>query len=67
MLKREIQSFSLKLSEIKEYELVRQERLVARQLKEGNNENVQNEGALQVPIIKVGPKSKQEIRDRIGL
>lgn len=65
MRKREIQSFSLKLSDLKEYELVRQERYNAR------NPNKDSEGTssedTSTIIVKVGPKSRQEIRERIGL
>lgn len=64
MRKREIQSFSLKLSDLKEYEVVRQERAAARnQAKEGTS------GVTPCnppPLVKIGPKTKQEVRERIG-
>lgn len=64
MRKREIQSFTLKLSDLKEYEVVRQERAAARnQAKQGTS------GVTPCnppPMVKIGPKTKQEVRERIG-
>lgn len=63
MRRREIQSFSLKLSDLKEYEKAREERA------ELNKSTKSNSGSPNSPIklVKYGPKSKQEIRDRIGM
>lgn len=64
MRKREIQSFSLKLIDLKEYEMVRQDR------NDANNQVKELETPTTTappPIIKIGPKTKQEIRERLGL
>lgn len=62
MRRRELQSFTLKLSDIKEYEAVRQER-------ESNKADITNASPSPMKVIlpKWGPKSKQEVRERIGL
>lgn len=62
MRRRELQSFTLKLSDLKEYEAVRQER-------ESNKADVSNTSLPPMKIVfpKWGPKSKQEVRERIGL
>lgn len=65
MRRREIQSFTLKLSDLKEYEAVRQERL------ESKPRNKDDSGMTPESPMKLvprwGPKTKQEIRERIGL
>lgn len=67
MLRRDLSVFVLKLSELKEYEQVKQERLAAKL----NNESVDGSSASSSsknPLAtKVGPKSKQEVLERIGL
>lgn len=70
MRKREIQSFTLKLKDLNEYDVVRQERSAAKlqqklsERKESDSvETVQRQ---DTPIAKYGPKSKQEIHQRIG-
>lgn len=66
MRRREIQSFTLKLSDLKEYETVRQERLDTKaQQNRAESAGVTPESPMKLP--KWGPKSKQEIRERIGL
>lgn len=67
MRKREIQSFSLKLNDLKEYEAVRQERNKQREKADGLASGTEPVSAQTQPISKFGPKSKQEIRERIGL
>lgn len=69
MRKREIQSFTLKLNDLKEYEAVRQERLTnkMREKIDGIASGTDPLSAQIQPISKFGPKSKQEIRERIGL
>lgn len=63
MRKREIQSFSLKLSDLKEYETLRQERNDTKTV----DKNVETPiTTVPPPIVKVGPKTKQEIRERLG-
>lgn len=67
MRRREIQSFTLKLSDLKEYETVRQERLDSKeQQNKAENTGVTPERS-PMKLPKWGPKSKQEIRERIGL
>lgn len=70
MLRRDLSVFVLKLSELKDYEQVKQERQAAKI----NNESGTGDGsstssaAKACPLAtKVGPKSKQEILERIGL
>lgn len=60
MKRMELQSFSLKLSELKEYDLVKQER------KEAANKDDSPEmpRLVEIPITK-GQKTKQEINARI--
>lgn len=70
MRKREIQSFALKLNDMKEYEAMRLERAAARAVAE-NNGNHQLMATDETPVgppplVKFGPKSKQEIRERLG-
>lgn len=62
MRRREIQSFTLKLSDLKEYDAIRQERNKA-------EESMSPERSpMRLPALtKWGPKSKQEVRERIGL
>lgn len=59
MRKREYQSFTLKLDDVKEYEAARKERA----------ESKMNEAAAKLAdglSTKFGPKSASEIRERIG-
>lgn len=65
MRKRELQSFTLKLSDLKEYDTIKQEKQAQRAKERG--EEGSSASTSQPPIAKVGPKSKQEIRERIGL
>lgn len=84
MRRRDIQSFGLKLNDMKEYEAVRLERLAARAQAEaaaaaGRSDLMATDtetpiGQTKVggqqqppPLVKYGPKSKQEIRERLGL
>lgn len=62
MRRREIQCFTLKLSDLKEYETVRQER-VEKKAQQTKSDNTNSPAKL----VKYGPKSKQEVRERIGL
>lgn len=67
MRKREIQSFTLKLNDLKEYEAVRQERLAAKlHEKLSDSQSQQSAPQVQPLFIKFGPKSKQEVRERLG-
>lgn len=66
MRRREIQSFTLKLNDLKEYDdAVRQERLENR----ANQNKIENSSITDSPmkLPRWGPKSKQEVRERIGL
>lgn len=72
MRKREIQSFTLKLSDLHDYEVLRLEKK-AQKLTERNAEieaimasGSSGTGAAKPPLVKYGPKSKQEIRGRLG-
>lgn len=68
MRRREIQSFTLKLSDLKEYEAVRQERLEAKAQQNKAEESMSPERSpMKIYLPKWGPKSKQEVRERIGL
>lgn len=62
MRRREIQSFTLKLSDLKEFEAIRQERQESR-----SHVNDMTPESPMKTVAKWGPKSKQEIRERIGL
>lgn len=64
MRKRELQSFVVKLSDLKEYEAVRHERLETKYIDKTTSESSMTQTA---PIVKFGPKSQKEIRERIGL
>lgn len=66
MRRRELQSFTLKLSDLKEYEAVRQERESKLQQSKANDTNT-SISPMKVVLPKWGPKSKQEVRERIGL
>lgn len=67
MRKREIQSFSLKLGDLKEYEIIREERANAKkQLNESNAGETSKEQSTAA-LFKIGPKSKQEIKERLGM
>jgi hypothetical protein len=59
MRRRELQSFTLKLSELKEYEQIRAERNAHKTEKQKCTNDT--------PIVKAGPKSTKEIRERVGL
>lgn len=60
MRRREIQSFPLKLSDLKEYEPVRLER------RNQDNAAMITPVTGPPPLVKIGPKSKQEVRERLG-
>lgn len=61
MRRREIQSFSLKLSDLKEYEDARQAR------QETAKKDKDNSGTDRFPALAgFGPKSRQQIQERIG-
>jgi hypothetical protein len=69
MRRREIQNFTLKLSDLKEYEMAKEERLI-----KNNPDANTSKSEMKTPGIsaaqlfpKIGPKSKQDIRNRIGL
>ena len=70
MRRREIQNFNLKLSDLKEYESAKQERIA-----KNNPDANTSKSEMKTPGItisaqlfpKIGPKSKQDIRNRIGL
>lgn len=67
MRRREIQSFTLKLSELKEYESVRNERLETKShLNKNTNTNMAQDSPMKL-ASKWGPKSKHEIHERIGM
>lgn len=67
MRRREIQSFTIKLNDLKEYEdAVRQERLENR-AHQNKTENCSLTDSPMKLVPRWGPKSKQEVRDRIGL
>ena len=61
MRKRELQSIPLKLTELKEYTLVK----MARNNAEASNEATPKQQAS--PIANVGPKTKKEIHERLNL
>jgi FtsZ-interacting cell division protein YlmF len=62
MKRMELQSFYLKLNELKEYDQAKQER----QEKNLNKEETSQQPPAEKMITK-GPKTKQEIHTRIGL
>lgn len=64
MRKRELQSFVVKLSDLKEYEVLRMERQEKRFLEKLASESPMTQTA---PFVKFGPKSLKEVRERIGL
>lgn len=67
MRKREIQSFTLKLGDLKEYEIIREERANAKkQLNESNSAETSSKDP-SAPLFKTGPKTKQEIKERLGM
>lgn len=67
MRKREIQSFTLKLGDLKEYEIIREERANAKkQLNESNAAETSKDQS-NAPLFKTGPKTKQEIKERLGM
>lgn len=61
MKKMQLQSFSLKLSELKEYELAKEERLNAKKRETPTANSNDSE------ITKPTKKTKNEVRERIGL
>lgn len=61
MRRREIQSFSLKLSDLKEYEDARQARNDAIKTRDKSNVSTDSQN-----LPSFGPKSKQTIQERIG-
>lgn len=82
MRKREIQSFTLKLADLSDFELLRVEKKTAKLMAERNAEIQASMLAAgggssggaggsglslgKPPLVKYGPKSKQEIRGRLG-
>lgn len=67
MRRREIQSFTLRLSDLKEYEAARQERSESKsQQNKTDNSNMTPDSPMKL-VPRWGPKSKQEIRERIGM
>ncbi|XP_019544652.2 uncharacterized protein LOC109415217 [Aedes albopictus] len=80
MRRREIQSFTLKLSDLKEYDAAKQQRLAARANKDGSTaagsttvgpdevDPMKTPEVTMSTLPKLGgePKTKQEIRARIG-
>lgn len=64
MRRREMQSFTLKLSDLKEYEAAQKERL---EIKTANKNVTTAPSTSPFKLAKFGPKSKQEVRDRIGM
>lgn len=64
MRKREFQSFTLKLSDLSEYEAVREQRLKKNTTGTKSNESTPS----FIPsLVKYEPKTKQEIRARLGI
>lgn len=63
MRKRDIQSFSLKLNDLKEYEQIKAQNSKNND-KSGGGDNTQKTSGF---LFSTGPKTKQEIRDRIGM
>lgn len=66
MRRREMQSFTLKLSDLKEYETARAERLESKSAN-ASKSNAPASPSSPLKLVKYGPKSKQEVRDRIGM
>lgn len=66
MRKRDIQSFTLRLSDLKEYEQAKAEREAAKKNDEPNAKKNLDE-LIPHHMSKFGPRRKQEIRERIGL
>lgn len=64
MRKRDIQSFSLKLNDLKEYEQIKAQTQKNTEKAAGSNEATQKPPGF---LFSTGPKTKQEIRDRIGM
>ncbi|XP_004537747.1 uncharacterized protein LOC101459435 [Ceratitis capitata] len=62
MRKRELQSIPLKLAELKEYDIIRNERAAARN--QGQQEETPRDQPS--PIANVGPKTKKEIQSRLN-
>lgn len=69
MLRRDLSVFVLKLSDLKEYEQAKQERQAAKLIDSGVGDSTSSSGSTSKgPLAtKIGPKSKQEILERIGL
>lgn len=67
MRKREIQSFTLKIGDLKEYEVIRDERANAKKQLNESNAAETSKDQLNAPLFKTGPKSKQEIKERLGM
>lgn len=61
MKKMQLQSFSLKLSELKEYEATREERMNAKKADQQSSNSNESE------ITKPTRKTKQEIKERLGI
>lgn len=67
MRRRELQSFNLKLSDLKQYEAIRLERMENKSKKSQEGCSATLTPIRQPPIVKYGPKSKHEIEKRIGM
>lgn len=67
MLRRDLSVFVLKLSELKEYEQVKQERQAAKLNSESGGDGSISSTSKGPLATKIGPKSKQEVLERIGL
>lgn len=66
MRRREIQSFTLKLSDLKEYEAVSQERKESNKSHKADCTIMTPDSPMKL-VPRWGPKTKQEIRERIGM
>lgn len=64
MRRRNIQSLSVKLNDLKEYDQMKQEKA---QKYEASGPAIVQSQPTQPLLTKIGPKSKQEIRERLGL
>lgn len=68
MVRRDLSVFVLKLSDLKEYEQAKQDRLAAKMNDSGVADSTSSSSNSKGPLAtKVGPKSKQEVHDRIGM
>uniref|UniRef100_A0A336K145 CSON014442 protein n=1 Tax=Culicoides sonorensis TaxID=179676 RepID=A0A336K145_CULSO len=67
MRKRDIQSFTLKLNDLKEYEQVKAQNAKTAEKTSGNSGNNANSTKSPIFLFTALPKTKQEIRERIGM